>query len=201
MQGLYGHFTKLSVSQHTKRRIVPVVDCNGFWNKWMSATSSRYYPGIHLYKVGKTIIYLRIASVPVKIRTRQHLNTNRDFNRHINLLGIINDRDRNNTYFLWKSKGKGPPPTLGVDEWIILKLILQEHSKGDMDLTHLAQNKAAVDSCKYHNSRRYNIQPWPNPLPQMFYEVSHLTQFQTTETYTDILFPHLLSPLCLMSHN
>jgi hypothetical protein len=28
MQGLYGHFTKLSVSK--KRRIVPVVDCNGF---------------------------------------------------------------------------------------------------------------------------------------------------------------------------
>jgi len=30
MHGLYGLFTRLSVSQHTKRRIVAVVDCNGF---------------------------------------------------------------------------------------------------------------------------------------------------------------------------
>jgi len=35
----------------------------------------------------------------------------------------------------------------------------------------------------------------------MFYELSHLTQFQTTETYTDILSSLLLSPLCLISHN
>jgi hypothetical protein len=48
---------------------------------------SRYYPGIHLYKLRKTIKYLSIASVPVKIRTGQHLNINIDYNRHIILLG------------------------------------------------------------------------------------------------------------------
>ena len=53
MHGLYGRFTKLSVSHHTKRRIVQVMDCSGY--KWMSAMSSRYYLGIHLYKVGETI--------------------------------------------------------------------------------------------------------------------------------------------------
>ena len=30
MHGLYGHFIRLSVPQHTKRRIAAVVDCNGF---------------------------------------------------------------------------------------------------------------------------------------------------------------------------
>ena len=51
------------------------------------------------------------------IRNRRHLNTNTDCNRHINLLGITDDRGRKKTYiFFGRSNGKGPPPTLGVDE-------------------------------------------------------------------------------------
>jgi len=67
--------------------------------------------------VRKTVKYLRIASVPVKIRTGQHLNTNIDCNGHINLLASTDDRDRKKkTYNLFgRSKGKGPPPKVGVD--------------------------------------------------------------------------------------
>jgi hypothetical protein len=47
------------------------------------------------------------------------------------LLGITDDRDRKKTYtFFGRLKGKGTPPTLEVDERIILKLILQKRGKG-----------------------------------------------------------------------
>ena len=66
----------------------------------------QYYPGIHLYKVRKTIKYLRIVSAPVKIRPEQHLNT--DCNGHVNLLGSTDDRGIkiNNFFFVEDLNGR-----------------------------------------------------------------------------------------------